>query len=232
MTTTILHPLSSPDGSATHTAHGHTITAAVNGPLEVPRRDELPEEATVELHIRPATGISTIRERSLELLLEPTIRRLIRTETYPRTLIQLTLQILRSESSSTNTLTQVPALLGAAMLALLDGGVALRTTVVPALAVTARGQGAVLVDDVTEYEGEWDGTHVFGITGEGKVILAKSEGSFGVEEWKDACAVAVQGIMEGEEEDSDEEMYGDGDGGKQETGREWLMGVMAEKESS
>ncbi len=48
-------PLS--DGSATYTQHGHTILGSVNGPIEVQRRDELPEEAAIEVNVRPATGV-------------------------------------------------------------------------------------------------------------------------------------------------------------------------------
>jgi hypothetical protein len=56
---TALNPLTAPDGSATHSAHGYTVTAAVNGPLEVSRRDELPEEAALEVNVRPAVGVGS-----------------------------------------------------------------------------------------------------------------------------------------------------------------------------
>ena len=52
-------PLHRADGSATATANGYTVVGAVNGPLEVQRRDELPEEATVEVNIRPAVGVAS-----------------------------------------------------------------------------------------------------------------------------------------------------------------------------
>lgn len=44
------------DGSATFSQNGYTIIGAVNGPIEVQRKDELPEEAAVEVIVRPATG--------------------------------------------------------------------------------------------------------------------------------------------------------------------------------
>lgn len=53
-------PLHRADGSATATANGYTVIAAVNGPLEVQRRDELPEEATIEVNVRPATGVASM----------------------------------------------------------------------------------------------------------------------------------------------------------------------------
>ena len=52
-------PLHRADGSATATANGYTVVGAVNGPLEVQRRDELPEEAAIEVNIRPAIGVAS-----------------------------------------------------------------------------------------------------------------------------------------------------------------------------
>lgn len=52
-------PLYRADGSATATANGYTIVGAVNGPLEVQRRDEVPEEAAIEVNVRPAIGVAS-----------------------------------------------------------------------------------------------------------------------------------------------------------------------------
>jgi exosome complex component RRP46 len=53
-------PLHQADGSATYSAHEYTVVGAVNGPLEVQRRDELPEEAAIEVNIRPAIGVGSM----------------------------------------------------------------------------------------------------------------------------------------------------------------------------
>lgn len=57
----ITHKMSAPlhraDGSATYSANGYTVLASVNGPIEVQRRDEIAEEAAVEVHVRPASGV-------------------------------------------------------------------------------------------------------------------------------------------------------------------------------
>jgi exosome complex component RRP46 len=45
------------DGSATFSQNGFTVIGAVNGPIEVTRRDELPEEAAVDVIVRPASGV-------------------------------------------------------------------------------------------------------------------------------------------------------------------------------
>lgn len=45
------------DGSATFSQNGYTVIGAVNGPIEVQGRDELPEEAAVDVVVRPAAGV-------------------------------------------------------------------------------------------------------------------------------------------------------------------------------
>lgn len=55
--TAILSHLHRVDGSATFSQNGYTVIGAVNGPMEVSRRDELPESAAVDVMVRPATGV-------------------------------------------------------------------------------------------------------------------------------------------------------------------------------
>ena len=115
-----LSPLHRADGSATFTSNGYSVVAAVNGPIEVQRRDELPEEAAIDVAIRPAGGvggedccysdhepssmllmfITGVRERHLESILQNTLRHVILVSAHPRTLIQLTLQIISSKEGS------------------------------------------------------------------------------------------------------------------------------------
>jgi exosome complex component RRP46 len=52
------------DGSATYSQNGYTVIGAVNGPIEVQRRDELPEEAAVDVIVRPAAGVGGTWNRS------------------------------------------------------------------------------------------------------------------------------------------------------------------------
>jgi hypothetical protein len=47
------------DGSARYSAAGYTVVAAVNGPIEVTRRDELPQHAALEVNVRPAVGVGS-----------------------------------------------------------------------------------------------------------------------------------------------------------------------------
>jgi exosome complex component RRP46 len=48
------------DGSATYSHNGYMIIAAVNGPIEVQKKDELPGEAVVDVMVRLAAGIGGI----------------------------------------------------------------------------------------------------------------------------------------------------------------------------
>jgi exosome complex component RRP46 len=56
---TLTH-LNRADGSATYTHNGYSIIGAVNGPIEVQRRDEQPEEATLEVNVRPSAGVGSM----------------------------------------------------------------------------------------------------------------------------------------------------------------------------
>ena len=57
MANTALSLLHRADGSVKYSQIGYTVIAAINGPIEVQRRDELPEEATLDVAIRPAAGV-------------------------------------------------------------------------------------------------------------------------------------------------------------------------------
>jgi exosome complex component RRP46 len=54
---TSLLPLRRADGSASWSDGQYSVLAAVNGPIEVQRRDELAEEAAIDVVVRPAAGV-------------------------------------------------------------------------------------------------------------------------------------------------------------------------------
>lgn len=58
MTQTVnLSLLGRADGSASYTSNGSSVLATVNGPVEVQRRDEIPEEAAIDVVLRPAIAV-------------------------------------------------------------------------------------------------------------------------------------------------------------------------------
>ena len=119
-----LSTLPNSDGSATFTYAGYAVTAAVNGPIEAPRRDENPFEALVDVVVRPAAGVGGKKpvtprlppliftdlttagtaERLLENILQAALRQLIPVRNFPRCMIQVTLQIMQKpENAYENT---------------------------------------------------------------------------------------------------------------------------------
>lgn len=101
----LLSPLSRADGSASYTCphSGLTVLGAVNAPVELPnRRDALkPEEATLEVLVKPGVMPAGVAERHVEgvirTMLEPLI--LGREQGFPRRGVVLTLAIVGGEST-------------------------------------------------------------------------------------------------------------------------------------
>ncbi|KAK9425091.1 hypothetical protein SUNI508_03231 [Seiridium unicorne] len=197
----ILSHLQSADGSATFSYAGYTVIGAVNGPIEVQRRDELPEEAVVDVIIRPAAGVGGTRERHLESLLQSTLRQIILINNFPRTLIQITLQVtVAPENEYVNTkvaqastnLPILPALVQTAMLALLSAAIPLTATLTSAVIgiVTEDGINRTVVDPTAREIELSKSLHVFSFTSNDDVILSESEGEFSLKEWNDVLNFA------------------------------------------
>ncbi|KAI1649780.1 uncharacterized protein F4817DRAFT_15262 [Daldinia loculata] len=197
----LLSHLQNSDGSATFSFAGYTVVGAVNGPIEVQRRDELPEEAAVDVIVRPAAGVGGTRERHLESLIQSTLRQIILVNNFPRTLIQVILQVTTAPENeyvnakvaqATSNLPILPALLQTAVLSLLSAALPLTATLTStSLAIVADGQSKKVVLNPSPREIETSQSfHVFSFTSHDELILAESEGSFTVKEWDDAFAVA------------------------------------------
>ncbi|RFU24105.1 hypothetical protein B7463_g12234, partial [Scytalidium lignicola] len=229
--TALLSHLPRADGSATFSQNGYTVIGAVNGPIEVQRRDELPEEAVVDVVIRPAAGVGGTRERHLESILQSTLRQVILIHNFPRTLIQLTLQItsIPKIDNVTSKLVQadlnlpiLPALLQTAILTLLSASMPLATTFTSViLALNSSEKSATIVPNPSVQDIQSASSiHVLAFTAQGALLLAESEGSFSIDDWnevyeqgKKLCcgtngqATGVDEMQEvGEEEEANESM--------------------------
>ncbi|XWW92195.1 hypothetical protein V2A60_000118 [Cordyceps javanica] len=214
-----LTPLPKADGSATYSYGGYTVTGAVNGPLEAQRRDENPFEAVVDVNVRPAAGVGGTAERLLESVLQRALRQLIPIRNFPRSMIQITLQVTETpENAYVNTkvveaqlnLAIIPALLHAAILGLLTAAVPLKTiatAVTLAVGAADNEAGLVIVADPSAREADAARSlHVLGYTSDDELLLAESQGAFTVDEWEavlkrgqEACcraAAARQGLDE------------------------------------
>ncbi|KAH6651094.1 hypothetical protein F5144DRAFT_589402 [Chaetomium tenue] len=191
------------DGSAKYSHAGYTLTASVNGPIEAQRRDEHAYEAHVEVIVRPAAGVGGTRERHLESLLQSSLAQLILVKNFPRSLIQVVLQIEDSpENDYVNTkLVQaslnfaiMPALVQTAILALLSAGVPMRATATAtAVAVVHQDGAKKMVVDPSPREVETaSSVHVLAFTSHNGLLLAESEGDFTVGEWDDVYETAKE----------------------------------------
>ncbi|RYP70307.1 hypothetical protein DL769_005013 [Monosporascus sp. CRB-8-3] len=191
----LLSHLPKADGSATFSYAGYTIIGAVNGPIEVQRRDELPEEAAVDVIIRPAAGVGGTRERHLESLMQSTLRQIILVENFPRTLIQIILQVaVAPENEYVNAkvaqagsnLPILPALIQTAVFSLLSATLPLAATITSTcLAITTEdGAQRIIVEPSAREIEKSQSFHVFAFTSHNELILAESEGNFSMEEWE------------------------------------------------
>ncbi|KAH7377803.1 hypothetical protein BKA66DRAFT_467254 [Pyrenochaeta sp. MPI-SDFR-AT-0127] len=242
---TLTH-LNRADGSATYTHNGYSIIGAVNGPIEVQRRDEQPEEATIEVNVRPAFGVGSPKERHLETLLYNTLRSVILTRLIPRTLVQITLQVrsLPEEDTSTGintSLTILPHLLHTALLTLLSASIPLRTILtsvliaIPSSAPQDSPSTPLLSPTANELlrAKPIKSVHVFAFSGDRRLLLNESDGKFSYEEWAEACEKAEE-VCCGEEDEGGIKLdVGEGmdlDGQSQEESLEkWLREVVRKK---
>lgn len=99
-----LSNLSRADGSASYKcpATGYDVLGAVNAPVELPaRRDALkPEEATVEVFVKPGNTTAGVGERYVEGILRSALGKVIlgRERGFPRRGVVITLAIIGGES--------------------------------------------------------------------------------------------------------------------------------------
>lgn len=185
-----LHPLNRADGSATYSSGTHTILAAVNGPVEVQRRDELPAEAAVEVNIRPSKGVGNVKERWLESLVHDTLRHVILTHMHPRTLVQVSLQVLKEPSAKKGAdLAVLPALLNASLLALVDAAIPLSTSYTAILASVSES-GQLDLQPTTRDISRAQSLHAFVFAQSGAMLLTQSSGPFDFQTWDMVAARA------------------------------------------
>ncbi|KAL9129005.1 MAG: hypothetical protein Q9217_002439 [Psora testacea] len=187
-----LSPLDRADGSASYSRNGYSVIGGVNGPVEVQRRDELPEEAAIDVAIRPVSGVAGVRERHLESVLQNTLRQVILVSAHPRTLIQITVQVLASpeDESVVSGLPQaassidiLPALFQTAMLALLSTSIPLAMTMTSTL-TAIDPQGGLLPNPSARGLSTASSVHVLAFSSLGDLLVVESEGHFSLDTWE------------------------------------------------
>lgn len=208
---TSLHVLNRADGSAKyHSPNGYTILVGVNGPVEVQRRDELPDQAHIEVNVRPHDCVGQVKERHLEAIIANTLRDVVHLQMFPRQMVQVTLQILKvpvddeaigranpqAESVCLRSIWQskhglildsqylpvLPWLLNAACLALLDSAIPMRCTFTSTIIAMISKTSALEHPTIKEINAA-KSLHVLTFSSKNELLLAESEGRFSANEW-------------------------------------------------
>ncbi|KAF9887699.1 hypothetical protein FE257_009652 [Aspergillus nanangensis] len=189
--TTSLTPLSRADGSASYQcpATGANILGSVNAPIELPgRRDALkPEDATVEVFIKPGTAPGGVGERYVEGIIKSMLGRLVlgREKSYARRGIVVTLAIVGGESKprGDSYLTVLPALLQTSLLALLSASVPLSMTF-SATVLGVNTLGEIIREPAPTDAAAATSLHVLAFSSKGHLLLNESRGSFDFDTWE------------------------------------------------
>ncbi len=204
-----LRSLLNADGSSTYSApnHGYRIVAGVNYPVEVPyRSDEIPESTFIEVNLRPHNGVSMVKERHVEELIKRTLGTIILAEETPRTLLQITLQVVSVETDESlpggikgggqgeTYLDVLASAFNAAVLGCLDAAVPMRAVAGAVLVGTGSDRHFMVSPGVVTRK-KCVSLHVFGFNSDGKILLMESEGKFSMAEWKEAEQVARLAVL-------------------------------------
>ncbi|OQV10105.1 3' exoribonuclease family, domain-containing protein [Cladophialophora immunda] len=205
-----LHTLTSADGSATYSAprEAYRIVAGVNYPVEVPyRSDEIPESTLIEVNLRPHNGVGMVKERHVEQLIKRTLQAIVLGQETPRTMLQVTLQVLSVESDESlpggvrgagqgeTYLDLLASALNAAILGCLDAAVMMKTLVAAALVGVSRDDGQVMINPGVSQRKKCASLHVFAFSKDGTTLLMESEGKFSMESWQQAAHAARLAVL-------------------------------------
>lgn len=216
------------DGSSTYTDSLFSVLAAVNGPVEVSRRDELPEEATIEVNIRPGSGVGGPRERWLESVLHSLLRSIVLVHLHPRTLVQVTLQVVREPgirfTKGRGEVAILPTLANAAFLALVDGGLPLETTMNAAL-VAVNKSGAIVAGPGAKDLETCESVHAMAFGAQGGMLLDESTGRFDLSVWEAVADKALERCTAAFASEGEDEAMANGDVEQE----PWLRQALEEK---
>lgn len=194
----IQHSLVRADGSTAFSSGLFTVIAGVNGPVEVQRRDELPEEAAIEVNLRPSSGIGGPRERWSESILQAVLRSVLLVHLHPRTLVQITLQITKEparkfQKRTANTAI-LPTLINAAFSAALDGALPLAATASAVLVIVDQDGSIVLNPQEKQIVGSRS-IHAMAFDQHGDQLMDESSGEFTMHDWESVFEVAQRACV-------------------------------------
>ncbi|KAH9826009.1 Mis12 component-domain-containing protein [Teratosphaeria destructans] len=229
------HPLHRADGSTSYTCPNttETILASVNGPIEVQRRDEVPDECFVEVNLRPANGVGGPRERWLEGVVAGVLRSAVLLHLHPRMMIQVTLQQVGGEGTGKGKrawedVGVLPGLLNAANLALVDAGIPMGG-MVSAVLVAVDLSGRISLDPGKADVGSSKSVHAFAFNQHGDMLLNESVGGFSMEEWNAVAEAAEKACVSALGKGSEDYAMADGGVSLSEPGKGWLRAELEDR---
>jgi exosome complex component RRP41 len=186
--------LKNADGSASIEWGKNKIIAAVYGPKEVhPKHQALPDRALVRsrYHMAPFSvderknPAPSRREIEISKVIREALEPAVVAEDYPRTAIEVWVEVLQSDGGSR------VAGITAASLALADAGINMRDLVVGCSCGLVEGQVVADLDDTEDKEGSGD-MPVAIMPNLNQVTLLQVDGIYSKEQFKQAFELAIQ----------------------------------------
>jgi len=189
--------LSNADGSA-YIEHGkNKIMVAVYGPKEVhPRHETLPDRALLRCryHMAPFSvderkaPAPSRREIEISKVVREALEPALLLEEYPRTAIDVYMEVLQSDGGSRG------AAITAASLALADAGISMRDLVVGCAVGKVGGKLVVDLNDVEDKLGEADMPIAY-MPNLGRITLLQLDGKLTPEEFKKGLELAIDACL-------------------------------------
>ncbi|RWA14670.1 hypothetical protein EKO27_g428 [Xylaria grammica] len=161
----LLSHLHKTDGSATYSFAGYTVIGAVNGPIEAQKRDELPEEAIIDVIVRPSAGVGVTPEN--EYVNGKLVRANVNLPVLPALLQTATLSLLSASLPMTATLTSTSLAI-----------------------ISEDGRQQTITNPTARQIEQSQSFHVLAFTSQNELLLAESEGTFTMKEWDDVYSAA------------------------------------------
>lgn len=187
--------LKNADGSAYIEFGKNKIVAAVYGPKEVhPKHEVLPDRALIRCryHMAPFSveerknPAPSRREIEISKVIREALEPALITEDYPRTAIEIYVEVLQSDGGSR------VAGITASSLALADAGINMRDLVVGCSAGIIDGHVVLDLNDIEDKEGSGDMPVAF-MPNLNQITLLQVDGIYTKENFKKALELALQG---------------------------------------
>ncbi|XP_062502418.1 exosome complex component RRP46-like [Corticium candelabrum] len=171
------------DGSARF-KHGETsVLVSVYGPGQVKPSREILNKATLEVHLKPKTGLPGYGEKALEKILRDTCEAIILTSLHPRSSILIILQVEHDDGSL------LSCCLNACCVALMDAGVPMRGLVC-AVSCAVSASGEQVIDPTLEQEQAASAVLTFGFSTNSDIITSHMTGQISQDKFYSTLSLA------------------------------------------